>query len=53
MNYNIIQYNYTQLMQQAEQATSRQEAIHCIQKATLLREAMELVKGGRPNRLQK
>ena len=43
MNYNTLNYNYTQLMQQAEQATSRQEAIHCIQKATALKEAMEAV----------
>jgi hypothetical protein len=44
MNYNILSYNYIQLMNQAEAATSRQEALHCIQRATALREAMDAVK---------
>lgn len=43
MNYLTLQYNYTQLMKQAEQASSRQEALHCIQCATALREAMDAV----------
>lgn len=44
MNYNTLNYNYTQLMMKAEQATSRRDAIHCIQCATALKEAMEAVR---------
>ena len=38
MNYNTITYTYAQLMAKAEQATSRSEAIDCIQQATKLRQ---------------
>jgi hypothetical protein len=43
MNYNTLNYNYIKLMMQAEQATSRQDALHCIQCATALKEAMAAI----------
>ena len=44
MDYNVLNYNYTHLMQQAEQASSRQEAIACIHQATALKQAMAVKK---------
>jgi hypothetical protein len=44
MTYNDYHYSYIQLMTQAEQALSRQEAIHCIQQATRLKEVLTYMK---------
>lgn len=44
MNYNTINYNYINLMTQAEQATTRQEAIEYINQATKLMETMNYIK---------
>ena len=44
MDYNTLTYEYTRLMQKAEQAGDRQEALSCINKATKLMEAIQLVK---------
>ena len=38
MNYNTIIHEMTKLMQEAEKASSRKEAINCLNKATRLQE---------------
>jgi hypothetical protein len=43
-----LNYEYALLMKQAEQATSRQEAVDLINKATALRAAMEALKNNPP-----
>ena len=40
MNYNDLQHTYTQLLQQAQQAVSRQDAISIIHKAEKIQQAM-------------
>jgi hypothetical protein len=40
MNYNDLQHTYTQLLQQAQQAVSRQDAINIIHKADKVQQAM-------------
>lgn len=40
MNYNNLNYHYIHLMQEAELATNRADAIECINKATKLKQAM-------------
>lgn len=45
MTINDLTYHYTNLMAEAEQATSRKEALSCIRKATLLQEAITVLKG--------
>jgi hypothetical protein len=44
MHYNDYRYSYARLMQQAEAATSRKEALHLIRQAQKLQEVMALTK---------
>ena len=48
MDYNNLNWNYINLMQQAEAATSRQEALKCIHMATQLKQAMAAKKAEPP-----
>jgi hypothetical protein len=43
-----LECEYAMLMKKAEQATSRQEAIACIQQATKLQAAMQVLKNDPP-----
>ena len=44
MNYQHIVYEMTSLLTQAEEATSRKEAVECLNKATLLQETAAALK---------
>ena len=44
MHYNTIIYEMTKLLTQAEEATSRKEALECINKARFLQETAALMK---------